>query len=135
MGTNNDLPDNRVFFNFGYLTGNRRYNIDGFRSKKKSGQEERELLELLEHLQIWSLSSFNQLKTRGKHEDGLELMEVREFEREVFDRFPEPLDAKRQAAVFRFADYRMCCLFDEADENQLYVFAFDWDYTLYNHGS
>ncbi len=128
-------------FNFAWITSERRYNIEGLRAKKKSGQEQKELFELLDHLQIWSSATMNQLKSRGKREDGFELMKISEFSHPVFDHFPVRLDEQTPVAVFRFSDYRLAALFQTEqtaafmEPDIFYVAAFDWDYTLYDHGA
>ncbi|WP_304683493.1 hypothetical protein [Ileibacterium valens] len=136
---------NTVSFCFAYLTGNKDYNIEGLKSKKKSGQEVRELYQLLEHLQMWSSASENTLLSRGKREDGFEVMKINEFLHPVFENFPFELDPETNAAVFRFGNYRLAAVFESGliasqqhgffENHVFYVAAFDWDFTLYNHGA
>lgn len=145
MAVNNRIETNTVSFCFAWLTSEKNFNIAGLKSKKRSGQEQKELFELLEHLQIWSSASFGELKARGKREDGFEVMKVREFSHPVFENFPFEPDPETEAAVFRFGNYRMAALFrlgisedekaDFLEEDVFYTAAFDWDFSLYPHGS
>lgn len=140
--TRHSDPEIPVSFNFAFLTREDHYNLSGFSQKKASGKEETELLELLDHMKMWSQSSLKQLETLGKYRDGFEVMKLESFRHPVADAFPVEVTPQREAAVFRFKDYRMICLFkDETEENViirpdvLYVIAFDWDYSLYDHGA
>ena len=88
--THNDTS--HVLFSFAYLTSHKEHNLDYFH-KHPGGNEARSLIHLLDNLQFWSASTWNQLKELSHKERGYEEIGVDELRTNILDNLPVALSA------------------------------------------
>ena len=125
----------KICFSFEYVTTNKNYNFDIFtkdKSKKCTAYDA-----LFERMS--ELSQINTIEAlqRGK-KSGLEKIPVNQLSKSMQDicKGIDIISNDSKLIVFRFYNhnYRLICKDDIIHPNLMYVIAFDFDYSAYNHG-
>lgn len=129
--THNDTS--HVLFSFAYLTSHKEHNLDYFH-KHPGGNEARSLIHLLDNLQFWSASTWNQLKELSHKERGYEEIGVDELRTNILDNLPVALSATDKVTIFRFGESGRLAGIHPEDSPVFYVLGFDFDFSLYDHG-
>lgn len=101
-----NVPDYSVFFNFQYITSDKRFNFEYLNSKDNK-KISRDLLALLQRI---SQSSWEELRTKGKNNGGFETMEYSNFKESIANNIRQKdITKDTKLYVFRFGGdkYRM----------------------------
>lgn len=112
-------------FNFKYLTKNDDYNFNYFKGEK-SNQIENAIKHIMnEMLMISQIQVKNRQHPRFKRS-----MKFKEISQKYGEsQFQDDMEI----VSLHNGDFRIVCFCEEAFSNILYVLAFDWDFSLYNH--
>lgn len=129
------LRENKISFNFMYLTNKKDYNFDFFDKNKTNRLAAYDKLH--EKMKELSKITMQQCKERMKI-SGSESIKYNEFNesfKSILDN-TEIVSKDSSLAVIRFFQnkYRVICKTGIIDNNVLYVIGFDFDYSAYNHG-
>jgi hypothetical protein len=119
-----------ISFSFQSVTGKQKHNLHFF--DEKNGTEQ--IQKLFENLQDWSSQTWNALAARSKR-NGFETIPLSEFKEDISDQAGFPVSKDTKILIFRFGDCRLACLKEEGNTPLLSVLGFDWDFSLYDHGS
>ncbi len=130
------VPDSSIFFNFQYITSDSNYNFEQI--KKQGGNAKEIYRDLLSFLQRVSQSSWEELRTKGKDNGGFETMELSNFKRSICSNIRQKnLTNDTKLYVFRFGGnkYRLVGHKSYGCKAALHILGFDFDHSLYDHGS
>lgn len=125
------LDEQSVCFSFRYLTQNRKHNFEFL----GSGDGARLARRLLTSLAEISRFTWSELERKGKMHGGYEEIPASKLRSEITDQIDFDLPEDLQLLVFRFGNGRMLGIKDPSCTSVFFVLGFDWDYSLYNHGS
>lgn len=131
-GHSGDLE--HVTFSLAYMTANKAHDLSWFQ-KHPGGNEARWLVHLLENMEFWSQNSWNSLSRLDRKDRGFEKIGVDELKSDITDRIRSvcPVD---ELIIFRFGkDCRMAGVRWAENTGVFQVLGFDFDFTLYDHGS
>lgn len=125
-----------IMFSFRYLTSNKHYNFNYFDNKdiKRCNSAYESFLNLMQALCQTNISEVRMVnKTRGA-----ETIACNQFNSSIqtFLKTLGFIEASSKLIIIRFhsQDYRLICKSDPTHNNLLYILAFDFDYSAYNHG-
>jgi len=124
-----------ISFNLKHLTSNKAFCLKWFGNDFRN--REKALSELFARLGDLSTITMNEAKKRGKI-SGCEPLHYSRFNAN-FQGVLKGIDILSKdsvLSVFRFCqnDYRMICKTDITYPDLVYILAFDFDYSAYNHG-
>lgn len=130
------LEKDQIYFCFKYITSNNSYNFTPMDATKGSAgnKSHKEFLKLLREL---SFHSWEELGRMGKN-TGFEMIEISELYCDITANYKEKLSPDTKLHIFRFGSgkcYRMVGYKPERCAAVLHILAFDYDYSLYDHGS
>lgn len=131
-----EVPDFSVFFNFQYITSDSSYNLEFI--KNAGGNGKSIYNDLLSFLQRVSQSSWEELRTKGKKNGGFETLECSIFKKSITRNITHKnLTDDTKLYVFRFGGnkYRLVGYKSNSCKAALHILGFDFDHSLYNHGS
>lgn len=131
-----NLEKDQIYFCFKYICGNKRYNFDQM-DKEKGGAGNKSHKEFVKLLRNLSYSTWESLGRLGK-DKGFETIEISELNCDITRNYKERLSPDTKLHIFRFGHgncYRMIGYKSETCIAVLHILAFDYDYTLYDHGS
>ncbi|MBF0579669.1 hypothetical protein IM774_07750 [Erysipelotrichaceae bacterium RD49] len=131
-----NVPDTAIFFSFQYVTSNNKYNfkyIDKNRDKKIDS-------DLFEALQMWSSETWKTLYEKPKKHGGIETIPYSSFSHRIANNIPpdKKVSQDTKFVVFRFGpsdSYRMIGYKSNRCRQAMHIIGFDFDYSLYDHGS
>lgn len=132
-----EVPDTSIFFSFQYITSDDHYNLN-YLKKIKSGKEKAIYFDLFSSLSSFSQSSWKELQLKRKQSGGYETIEYGEMKESIANRLPKEknISDDTKLIVFRFGNnYRMVGYKSNRCKAAMHVLGFDFDYSLYNHGS
>lgn len=132
-GQSEDEFDSKVSLSLGWMTHDAHYDFRNFRHKKNNltGLLE-SLLTLFEDL---SSTDWKTISRRDHRKDGYEILPLSQMNQAIIDGIPEDFDMQVDAVlVFRFnkGEDRLIAI---RLNFILYVLGFDFDFSLYHHGS
>lgn len=123
-------PDESVYFNFRYLTKDKRYNLEYL----NSGDSRLAAKQLLKKIVALSQSSWADLLSKGKRTGGFNTIPIANFHANITDQMRrDNLSDDTKLHVFRFGNYRLVGLKGERCKAVIHVLGFDWDFSLYKH--
>lgn len=128
-----NVPDFSVFFNFQYITSDKKFNFDYINKNDK--KISKDLLLLLQKI---SQSSWEELRTKGKHNGGFEVIEYSNFKESIAGNIKHKKITKdTKLYVFRFGGdkYRMIGYKSNSCKAALHILGFDFNHTLYDRGN
>lgn len=112
-------------FNFKYLTKNDKYNFNYFNSKKSN-----QIGDAIKHI---SNEMFIVSQIQVKNRQNTRFKRSMTF-KEISGKYGEyQFQDDMEIISLHNGDFRIVCFCEEAFSNILYVLAFDWDFSLYNH--
>lgn len=112
-------------FNFKYLTKNSHYNFDFFKTKKAN-----QLQDAIKHI---ANEMFIVSQIQVKDRQNPRFKRSMTF-KEISDNYGDSIFQEDMEIIsLHNGDYRIVCFCEESFSNVLYVLAFDWDFSLYNH--
>lgn len=124
--------DDSVYFNFRYLTSNKKHDFD-YLDKGKGKSFAKTLLKKLENL---SQFSWTELGNKGRKNGGFEMIAVSQLNTNITDKVKRSdLSDDTKLHVFRFGDCRLIGLKAQRCRAVIHILGCDWDYSLYDHGS
>lgn len=132
-----EVPETSMFFSFQYITSDKHYNIE-YLKKNRGGKENEIYFALLHSLQQYSQSTWNDLKLKRKQAGGYETIAYSEMKESIANMLPKDkqISYDTKLYVFRFgSNYRMICYKSNRCKAAMHILGFDFDYSLYNHGS
>lgn len=133
-----EVPDTSIFFSFQYITSDDHYNLN-YLKKNKSGKEKDIYYELFSSLRSFSQSSWKELQLKRKQSGGYETIEYGEMKESIANSLPKEknISDDTKLIVFRFGNnnYRMVGYKSNRCKAAMHVLGFDFDYSLYDHGS
>ena len=130
------VKENKISFNFMYLTNKKDYNFDFFNLDKAN--KLKAYISLHDKMQQLSEITMQDCKARGKI-SGSENIKYNDFN-ESFKSILKNIEIVSKDSslcVIRFnqQNYRLICKTGIIDNDVLYVIGFDFNYSAYNHGS
>jgi len=131
------VPKTAIFIGFQYITTNKSYNFEYF---KKSRDKVEAYDEFIKYLQRLSNYSWETISNLGKRNGGFETIEYSNFNSSIANKLPSNKNISKDTKlfVFRFGhndDYRMVCFKSNSCYAAMHLLGFDFDYSLYDHGS
>lgn len=132
-----EVPDTTIFFSFQYITSDDRYNIN-FLKSRGSGKEKEIYYSLISSLEKFSQSTWKDLQLKRKTAGGYETITYGEMKSSIGNRLPKDkkISDDTKLIVFRFGnDYRIVGYKSNRCKAAMHILGFDFDYSLYDHGS
>lgn len=126
--------DSRLVLTFSHVTTNDSYNFNFFRKSLREELKARHELDSLIH--NISDCSWKKLIQRQKYNlGGFETLSWYQFKKISIQ--GKTMTPDSDVYVFRFngGNYRMCGIKDDSCRHVLHVICYDFDHSLYNHGS
>ena len=130
------VPKSAIFIGFQYITSDKKYNFNHF---KKSNDRAKAYDEFIKCMQYLSEFSWEELGNLGKKQGGFETIEYNNFKSSITNNLPSSKNITKDTKlyVFRFGHgkYRMICYKSNSCYAAMHLLGFDFDYSLYDHGS
>lgn len=128
------VPESSVFFNFKYITSDKRFNFE-YIKKKNMNNAYRDIFKALEK---YSQNSWDELRRLGKDQGGFETIEYGRMEPSIANKLiNKPITTDTKLYVFRVGGrkYRMIGYKSNSCKAAMHILGFDFNFTLYNHGN
>lgn len=123
-----------VYFSFCYITDKRKFNLSYFDSQNSNASKK-----LIKTIETISQFTWTDLGKKGRKNGGFEMLPLSSLNADITDRLEESLkentSSDTKLHVFRFGDYRLVGLKTGHCRATLHILGFDWDFSLYDHGS
>ncbi|MCR0153961.1 hypothetical protein [[Clostridium] innocuum] len=127
-----EVPESSVFFNFQYITSDKRFNYEYIKKGKQSIYKD-----IVKALQKFSQNSWDELRRMGKDNGGFETMEYGRMVPSIADKIKDkPITKDTKLYIFRVGGnkYRMIGYKSNSCRAAMHILGFDFDFSLYDHG-
>lgn len=126
-----------LVFSLEYVVSNKKYGIKGFGEKDKKVSNDR-YCAFVQKLCDLSRIDLPEAISRGKQNGGCETFPWKQLDQRLHDSLKNIKIISQDTSlwVFRFNKQkdRMICKSDAKEKNLLYILAFDFDFSAYDHG-
>lgn len=126
--------DTKIHFCFQHITSKKKYGMEYMFSNKVNNRVYKDLLNFIYSI---SQSNWTELKTKGKDSGGYETLQLGTLKHDISDSYDTTLTKDTKLIVFRFGGnkYRIIGYKNKSCTPNFNVLGFDFDFSLYNHGS